>query len=77
MKKFWEKIGTTEIRNILAVIYIIGVLIYVYVLVFKPVPPENKDLVNVLGGTVITSAGMILSYFFGASKGDSNKVDPK
>jgi len=68
MKKLWLNLSSTDIRNIIAVVFVIGVLLYIYVLVFKPVPPENKDLVNVLGGTVISSLGIVLGYYFGASK---------
>lgn len=68
-----KKLGTTDIRNILAVLYVTMVLVYIYVLVFKPVPPENKDLVNIIGGNVIGGLGIILGYYFGASKKDVPK----
>lgn len=73
MTAFFKKIGTTDIRNILAVLYVTMVLIYIYVLVFKPVPPENKDLVNIIGGNVIGGLGIVLGYYFGASKKDTPK----
>lgn len=72
MKKLWINLSSTDIRNIIAVVFVLGVLIYIYVLVFKPVPPENKDLVNVLGGTVISSLGIVLGYYFGASKASAS-----
>lgn len=70
MKQFFSKLSEKDIRNVIAVIYIILCLAYIYVLAFKKVPPENKDLVNVLGGSVIGGLGLILAYFFGASKKD-------
>lgn len=75
MTQFFRKIETTDIRNILAVLYVTMVLVYIYVLVFKPVPAENKDLVNIIGGNVIGGLGIVLGYYFGASKKDS--VKPK
>jgi hypothetical protein len=66
----FEAMTTGNIRHILAVMYILLVLGYIYVLIFKPVPDVNKDLINVLGGTLIGGSGQILSYFFGASKKD-------
>lgn len=75
MKKLWINLSSTDIRNIIAVIFVAGVLLYIYVLVFKPVPAENKDLVNVLGGTVISSLGIVLGYYFGASKSSGRKSD--
>ncbi len=70
MKKIFDKVSTTDIRNVLAVIYVLMVLVYIYVLVFKPVPSDNKDLINVIGGNVIGGLGIILGYYFGASKKD-------
>lgn len=68
MKRLWLNLSSTDIRNIIAVIYVCMVLVYIYVLVFKPVPLENKDLVNVIGGNVISGLGIVLGYYFGASK---------
>lgn len=75
MKKFWEKVTASDIRNIIAVLYILLVLLYVYVLAWKPVPAINKDLINVLGGTVIGGSGLILAFYFGASKNGGNHND--
>lgn len=71
MKKFLDTFSKTDIRSIIAVVYIVMVLAYIYVLAFKPIPAENRDLVNILGGTVIGGSGIILSYFFGASKNEN------
>jgi hypothetical protein len=75
MTAFFKKISTTDIRNILATLYVTMVLVYIYVLVFKPVPDSNKDLINVIGGNVIGGLGIILGYYFGASKKDVTKDD--
>lgn len=77
MKKIWLNLSSTDIRNILAVMFVAGVLLYIYVLVFVPVPERNKDLVNVLGGTVISSLGIVLGYYFGASKSPSSRKTPE
>lgn len=74
MKKILDTFSKTEVRNIIALLYIALCLGYIYVLAFVKVPAENKDLVNVLGGSVIGGLGLILAYFFGASKG-SEKGD--
>ena len=68
MKKFFENINKTDIRNIIAVLYTVLVLVFIYVLAFKAVPAENKDLVNVLGGGVFSGIGVILGFYFGSSK---------
>jgi hypothetical protein len=72
MKRVIWKVGRAEIRNIIAVVYITLVLLFIYVLAFRPVPEQNKDLINVLGGVVIGGVGTILSYFFGSSKNETD-----
>jgi hypothetical protein len=73
MKSFLDLFSDTDVRNIIAVLYIVLVLFFIYVLAFVPIPEANKDLVNVLGGTVIGGSGMILSFYFGASKATGAK----
>lgn len=68
-----SNIGKSEIRNIIALLYVSLVVVFIYVLVFHTVPATNKDLVNVLGGVVVGGVNMILSYFFGSSKNESDK----
>lgn len=75
MTEFLRKLNKTDIRNIIAVLYVTLVLVYIYVLVFKPVPLENKDLVNVIGGNVIGGLGIVLGFYFGASKSDPKKEE--
>jgi hypothetical protein len=44
--------------------------------VYHPVPAENKDLINVIGGHVIAGLGLVLAYYYGSSKTDQpNKPD--
>ena len=73
MKKLLSDIGKTEIRNIIALLYVTLVLLFIYVLAFRGVPAENKDLINVLGGVVIGGIGTILSFFFGSTKIEADK----
>lgn len=71
MKKFFDKLGTTEIRNIIAVITIIGCFVLLYLLQIKSIPVENKEVLNTAIGFVF--GGMlsgVSGYYFGASKND-------
>ena len=69
MKRFWDKIGTTEIRNIIAVIAVIGAFILLYLMIIKPIPPANKDTLNLAIGFVFGGlVGGVSGFFFGASK---------
>jgi uncharacterized BrkB/YihY/UPF0761 family membrane protein len=74
MRQLLENINKTDIRNIIAVLYTLLVLVFIYVLAFKAVPPENKDLVNVLGGGVFSGVGVILGFYFGSSKNDNQSA---
>jgi hypothetical protein len=73
MKKFIENIGKNDIRNVLAVIIVVGCLILLYLLQIKAIPVENKDVLNVALGFVF---GGLLSnvggYYFGSSKNESD-----
>ena len=73
MKKFFDKLGTTEIRNIIAVITIIGCFVLLYLLQMKSIPIENKEVLNTAIGFVF--GGMlsgVSGYYFGASKNDKS-----
>ena len=77
MKKFWNALGTTEIRNILAAITVIGSFGALYLMIFKPIPAANRDTVNLTVGFVLgTGIGAVMGFYFGASKKDENKPQP-
>lgn len=74
MKKLLDKIGTTEIRNILAVLTVVGCFILLYLLQIKPIPEGNKDVLNVAIGFVFGGLlGGVAGFFFGSSKDDKPK----
>lgn len=72
MKHFFFKIGKSEIRNIIAVMYIAVALPFIYLLATHSVPKGNEALLNVMGGYILSGVGIILSYFFGSSKNESD-----
>lgn len=71
MPEWMKKWAKSDIRNGIAVLYVVMVLVYIYVLVYHPVPAENKDLINVIGGHVIAGLGLVLAYYYGSSKTDT------
>lgn len=73
MKQLFDKIGKTEIRNILAVMTVIGCFALLYLLQVKPVPAENKDVLNIAVGFVFGGllAG-VSGYYFGSSKSEND-----
>lgn len=68
MKEVIQSITKSDFRHIVTFIYLVLCLSFIYVLAFAKVPPDNKDLVNVLGGSVFGGLGIIISFWFGASK---------
>lgn len=49
---------------------------YLTMLLFVGIPPENKEVVNILSGPLIlSSTGFVYSYFFGSTKGSAEKTD--
>jgi len=78
MTEFLRKIGKSDIRNILAVITVVGSFIILYLMLVTAIPKDNKDTVNlalgfVLGGLVSGVAG----FYFGASKGEGETKKPE
>lgn len=75
MKEWIRRWAKSDIRNGIAVLYVLGGLAFIFVLVYHSVPIDNKDLVTVIGGTVIGNLGLVLAYYFGSSKTDTKKED--
>lgn len=71
MIEFFRKITTADIRNVLAVLIVVLAMGFVFMLLFKVVPPENKDIVNILGGGLMGGLSAVIGYYFGASKKES------
>ncbi len=73
MGKLFANIGKTEIRNSLAVIITIGCFLLLYFLIVKPIPVENKDILNIAVGFVFGGAlAGVVGFFFGSSKNESD-----
>lgn len=75
MTEFLRKVTSKDIRNILAVIIVIGSYILFYFLVIKEVPAANKDLLNIVAGMLFGGplAGVV-GYYFGSSKNEADKA---
>ncbi len=59
----------------LAAVMVIGYFVILGMLVFNSLPIENKDAVNILLGILSMALGTVVGYFFGSSKGSSEKND--
>jgi hypothetical protein len=71
----FEKITSKDIRNIIAIITVIGAFILLYLMIIKPIPEGNKDTINIAIGFVFGGlVGGVSGYFFGSSKKDTDEV---
>ena len=74
MTEFLRKISKSDIRNILAVVTVIGCFVLMYLLIITPIPAMNKDIVLTALGFVFGGLlGGVSGFYFGASKTDNKK----
>jgi hypothetical protein len=52
---------------------VIGFFLLLYLLITAEVPSTNKDLLNLVVGALIGSFATVVGYFYGSSKGSSEK----
>lgn len=76
MKDFFNKIGASEIRNVLAIVMTLGCFVLMYLMLIKEIPVGNKDVLNVAIGFLFGSGLTgVFGYYFGASKGGVPPAD--
>ena len=74
MKNFSLKETITEV---LAVIIIVMSFIFLLLVLYKPIPAENKDLVNLAVGFIVgTAVSGVIGYYFGTSKNRNLPTEP-
>jgi len=59
----------------LAALIVFGIFILVGLLIFKTMPEANKDLLILVIGNLMAAFISVISYFFGSSKGSSDKTE--
>ena len=60
----------------LGAVITIGFFITLYVLATHETPPGNRDAINIILGALVSAfTGGVVGYFFGSSKGSSEKND--
>lgn len=60
---------------ILATVIVIGFFMLIYYLMKTTIPAGNKDVAIMLFGTLSTSFGLVVGYFFGSSKSSQDKTE--
>lgn len=59
---------------ILGAIVVLALVAISTLLIFHAVPVESKDALNIALGALIAAALAVVQYFFGSSKGSSDKT---
>jgi hypothetical protein len=76
MPEWLKRITKTDIRNILAIIIVIGSFLLLYLLQVRPIPEQNHDLVLTAGGFIFGGAlAGVVGFYFGATKGEKKGND--
>jgi len=76
MKDFFQKIANVEVRNILAVVTVICTFLLLYLLIVKPVPGENKDILYAAVGFVFGGAlSAVMGFYYGSMKTDKKEEE--
>lgn len=60
---------------ILAGLLIVGFFILLFLLVIKPIPVQNSELLYLVTGTLLGSFTSVVNYFFGSSMGSKQKTE--
>lgn len=74
MRRIFENITKTDIRNIISVVIVLGCFSLLGIMLLKSIPTDNKDIVLTAIGFVFGS-GMsgVVGYYYGTSKNEKNE----
>jgi heme O synthase-like polyprenyltransferase len=62
-------------QYILGALIVIGFFVLLIVLVYSEIPEKNNEILNLVVGSLIGSFATVVGYFYGSSKGSSEKND--
>lgn len=74
MNEIFGKITSKDIRNIIAVMFVIGCFLMIYLFMIRDIPAGSRDLLMVVSGAIVTNLKEITGYFFGSSKNEADKA---
>lgn len=60
-------------RHILAILITVSSFGFLYVLALKAMPPDNKDVLLLAAGSVLTVLAAVAGYYYGSSKDKSDQ----
>lgn len=59
---------------LLGLAIVVGFFLLMYLLIYQNIPENNKDILNIVIGALIGSFTTVVGYFYGSSKGSSDKT---
>lgn len=75
MRKFFASIKEADIRNILAVIFVLACFLVQILMLLRPIPQVNHDVVITSIAYTLGGLSICLGYYFGASKSEKKQDD--
>ena len=72
ISKFLDAIGKAA-RSLIAFGVVLMSFGFLYFLLYKKIPPENKDILQIASGIVLGVLATVISYYFGSSKDKSDR----
>lgn len=74
MTELLHKVTSKDIRNIIAVMFVVGCFLMIYLFMIRDIPGANRDVLMVVAGAIVTNLKDITGYFFGSSKNEADKA---
>ena len=59
---------------VMGAIVVLSLIAVVIVLIWKPIPDINKDILYIAAGIIFGWGSLVIGYFFGSSKGSADKT---
>ena len=53
----------------------VGFFFVLVLLIYKPMPSDNRDIFYLIVGALISFEGVIINYFYGSSRGSAEKSE--
>ena len=60
---------------ILGVLIVVGFFALLVLLLFKPIPENNSEVLYLAIGSLLSSFSMVVGYFYGSSAGSAQKTE--
>jgi hypothetical protein len=59
-------------RHIIALMIVLGAFGFLFVLLYRKIPVENQQTIQIAAGAILASLAGVIGYYFGSSKDKSD-----